>query len=578
MKQLILFSTITLLWVTAARAQLNPTLYHIKDLPLNSQLNPAFQPRNGSVYVGIPLVPLLAPTSVSGMLSGEYFTLGNAYLSPDYKAIATGAGDFSALTFDGEFNLINFGFMLKDMYLSFDSKIKLNIDGRIPKDLERLMWYGNGHEETLGETLSLEGLGVSLLGYGEISLGISKEVARNLLVGAKFKYLQGLANAQVGFGKGTDFTTDTGSYKISVGLNPDIFLSGLPVTAPQGSFPMDSLISAGLGSYKFDAGNMGVAFDFGGSWDLPWVKGLNVSASVLDVGFISWKGQKVTQQKPGSNIEFEGISLGGGTDFTSGLLDSVKQKTTVTSASVSERQWLSPTVYVGASYEVAKYLNAGALFGYRFLRYENLPMFALSANTQGFMVNGSVSYSYYNRNSNVGVGLLVGRRVVQWHIIADNLLAANFKTAQNVNVRMGLNILLGKGRAKRSEPLAEGDALDASPNTTAGFSPELQPDMLSIAPDTAAATPRYRQTVQDSVKKRAAAPVAKKSAKPAKKMSREDLLKRAMQEEMEAGETVKKKKKPPVVAPKSEKKKLLERALREEADDKNVKVKGKNKK
>jgi hypothetical protein len=537
----------------------------MKDLPLNNRLNPSFQPLNGSLYVGFPGLTSFSP---SLMLSGESFTLGNAYLAPRYKAIAEGAGDFNALTFDYEHNFINVGFRIEDMYFSFDSKLRFSSDGRIPKDLVRLMWYGNGAPETLGKTLSLEGLGVSAIGYGEISLGFSKEVMENLFVGAKVKYLQGVANVQAEFGEGSSFTTAEDTYKITVGLNPDIFLSGIPVTVPKGSFPISRLTDAGLGSYKFSAGNMGVAFDLGGSWDLPWVKRLNVSASALDLGFISWKGDRIKPIDPKAKIEFEGISLSNSADFTSGLLDSVQQKTSVESATASERRWLSPTVYVGANYELAKHLNAGALLGYRFSQYGSAPLAALSLNTQGFMVNASASYSYYNRNSNVGVGLLIGRKAIQWHIITDNLLAVRYKTAQNINLRMGFSFLFGKGRTKRSEPLAGGDAL-AEPTGISSDSVGHAP-ADTLAADTAAAP--LRHAAQDSVKQGKPA-----EAKTPKKPSRENLLKRAMQEEMAAGEAVKESKKTSAT-PKPGKEDLLKKALREEAEDKNVKVKKKNKK
>ncbi|MDR2813575.1 MAG: DUF5723 family protein [Prevotellaceae bacterium] len=569
MKQFYTATVVALLSVAAAHAQLNPTLYHIKDLPLNSQLNPAFQPRNGSVYVG---VPGLTSFSSSLMLSGKDLTIGN-YIDGNYKGSMTSADKFSSVIGDFEYNLINFGFMVKDMYFSFDSKVKYNFDGRIPKDLQKLIWYGNGAPETLGKTLSLEGLGISASAYGEISLGMSKEIKENLFVGAKIKYLQGLANAQVGLGEGSDFTTEESAYKISVGLNPDIFLAGLPVTTPQGSFPIDSLTNAEFGDYTFDAGNRGVAFDLGGSWDLPWVKGLNVSASVLDLGFISWKGSKVASATPEQKISFDGLSLSDGADFVAGLLDSVQQKTAVKSASVSERRWLSPTMYVGANYEVAKYLNVGGLFGYRFSQYRNLPMFALSANTQGFMVNGSVSYSYYNHNSNVGAGVVIGRKGVQWHIIADNLLAAaSFKTAQNVNFRMGLNLLFGKGREKRIASRTEGSALDAT-STGADASPAQQPD--KNLQDTLNVAPIRPQSHSISPAKQAK-PVAQEAATPAKaqeNLSKEELLKRALVEEMEADEDLKKNvKRKPSVAPKSEKDSLLQRTLREEAGDRNVRM------
>jgi hypothetical protein len=411
----------------------------------------------------------------------------------------------------------------------------------------------------------------------------------NLFVGAKVKYLQGLAYMQAGLGEGSYFETDEDTYNISVGLRPEIYLSGIPVTAPQGeSLSLDSLINTGLGSYKFDAGNMGVGFDLGGSWDVPWVKGLNVSASVLDLGFVNWSGHKVTPHDDLIEVSFEGLSLSGGKDFTSGLLDSLQKRATVKSTgNVSQRVWLSPTVYVGASYELTKYLNAGALLGYRFSKYDNLPLAALSVNTQGFMVNGSVSYSYYNRNHNVGAGLLIGRKAMQWHIIADNLLAISYKTAQNVSVRTGISFLFGKGMAKRGEPLAGGDARNptGAGSESVDSASVRQPDTLGIAPDTATAAIRLpkdsaQSMAKDTVKKAKPAAASTKAKKTQAKLSREDLLKRAMQEEMESGDTVKPKpkSKKPSVAPKPSKNSLLERALREEAEDKSVKVKKKKKK
>jgi hypothetical protein len=569
--------TVMLLTVTVTFAQLNPTLYHMKDLPQNSQLNPAFQPRNGSVYVGFPL---LTSWSSSLMLSGENFTVGNAYLNPSYGAIVRGAGDFSAVTSSHELNILNFGFRVKDIYFSFDSKLKLNAEGRIPKDLERLMWYGNGAPETLGKTLSLEGLGVSMLGYGEFSLGFSKEVVKNLFVGAKIKYLQGLANLQFGLGEGSDFTTESSSYNISIGLNPDIYLSGLPITMPQGDFKLNELTDAGGDSYKFDTGNKGVAFDLGGSWDVPEVKGLNVSASVLDLGFISWSGYKVAPLHPEEKITFDGISINGDEDFASELLNSAQEKTIVKSSIARERQWLSPTTYVGASYELAKYLNAGALFGCKFSKYESTPLAGLSLNTQGFMVNASVAYSYYNRNSNLGAGIVIGRKWMQWHVIVDNLLAVNFETAQNVSLRMGLNFLFGKGRAAHTEPLAGGDALNPGADGEPAEPVSAQPDTLKAAPNVAPVvvpapdtTANLRKhSVQASVKKvkTDSATVKKKNDEAQKTLSREeDLLIRAIRDEIEAGDSIKAKPK---------RRDLLMRAIRDEVEaGDSVKAKPKSK-
>ncbi|MDR0414167.1 MAG: DUF5723 family protein [Prevotellaceae bacterium] len=540
-----------LLTTVKVHAQLNPTLYHMKDLPLNSQLNPAFQPRNGSLYIGFPGLTSLAPNL---MLSGKGLTPDNVYFSPNYGAIVESKDKQHAGIVDYEHNLINFGFMLKNMYFTFDSKVKLNVEGSIPKDLERLIWYGNGDSETIGEKLSLNGLGASALGYGEISLGVSVEVIPSLFVGAKAKYLQGIGYMRAKLGEDSYIKTDENSYHITVGFNPDIYLAGIPIKVPEDNFSINELTDAKLSSYKFDAGNAGVAFDLGGSWDLPSVKGLNVSASALDLGFINFKGDKIENSSGSSSeLTFDGVSISGG-DFATSLLDSVEQKAIVKSSKgSSERKWLSPTVYAGVSYEVWKYLNVGALLGYRFSQQDKLPLAAVSVNTQGLPVNLSASYSYYNRLNNVGVGVLFGHKIVQLHVIADNLLAINYKKAQNVNLRVGVNFLFGKDRSKRRPPAAaEGDIL----------APESGDEFADTA-----ALPEAEAEVIDTT-------IIDTTTTVTPKISREMLLKRAITEEERDGDTPSikrlKKAKPKsraTVQKKTSKENLIERAIREEAED-----------
>ncbi len=481
-----------------AQAQLNPTLYHMKDLPLNNQLNPAFQPKNGSLYIGIPG---LSSIYAEGLLRGDGLTAGNVYFKPNYGAIAMGESPFGAGVGKVDLNLLNFGFMVKDMYFTFDVNLRTYFEGRVPKDVERLMWYGNGADETLGKTLSMEGVNVMGYGYGEVALGFSKEILKDqLTVGAKAKFLMGGAYAQAYLKNGSSIYTDPNNYNITAGFNPEAYIAGLPLDMPGGQFTLDSL-KFSTGNYQFKPENTGVAFDLGGSWDIPWVKGLNVSASALNIGFINWKGTKVTAVNPNAKFTFDGFDMSeNGKDFANQLLDSLKQQTEVVSSAGTERKRLHPTIYAGANYELWKYLNVGALFGYQFGQFENLPMFALSANTQNFMVNLSASYSYFNSNHNVGVGVVFGRSGFQWHLIADNLLAINYESAQQLNFRMGFNVVVGKNKQERKAKMAK---------KLSGNSDAMAPAALSAseAPATVSADVKTEKASTPAVEDAAKTPV-----------------------------------------------------------------------
>jgi hypothetical protein len=167
---------------------------------------------------------------------------------------------------------------------------------------------------------------------------------------------------------------------------------------------------------------------------------------------------------------------------------------------------------------------------------------------------------------------------------------------------MGVNLLFGKGREKRSEPLAGGDALDAtdiytSTSTDADSALVWRRDTLNVTPDTAATTlPKSnaqnavpqdtvsknavpQDTVSKSVVKKKGKSKNAKTEKTQAKLSKDELLRRAIQDEIAAGDAVTPKSKSPktAVEPKPSKEALLKRAMQEEAKDKNSKDRKKNK-
>jgi hypothetical protein len=538
-----------LLGSAAAHAQADVTLYHMRDLPLSNRLNPAFQPKNGSIYIAIPVIPLLgAPTGLGVSATGKNITYQNLMSDkPNYGAIVSGIDKFAVGQFNFDYTPISFGFMVKDMYFSLDLSLKAHFEGRVPKGMIDLIYYGNGAESTLGKEMSLEGLGGTGYAYGELALGFSKEIAPlDLIVGGKLKYLQGGAYAQTSFGKNSYITTDPKSYHITAGIDPEMYMAGLPGSLPSGNVMLDSIVGGidfDLDSYVFKSDNRGFAIDLGGTWnvgnvvDQPWAKKLEVSASLIDLGFISWKGNKVVKAKDASDsFTFEGMNMNGGINFLNSLTDSVMNTAKVESAgNASFRKWLSPTLYVGASYHIAKYLNAGMLLGCRFGTYENLPLVAASINTQSLPVNASLSASYFDGKGNLGFGIIFGRRACQFHIITDNILAANYQKTQAINLRMGMNVLVGKTRDKRKEAAAAGGELLApeAVKTGAPLNPVQQEGAAGTKVESGDAPVQTTGNTKsdEELLKRALEEEKAEAGEKQSEPSAEELLKRAIEEE-----------------------------------------------
>ena len=498
-----------------AQAQADVTLYHMKDLPHNNQLNPAFQPKNGSAYVNFPIAFNLGASIYGKGLTAE------TVLNMD-KGGSIGTIPKKDAAFQADFSAampLSFGFMVRDMHFSFDMQLKVHAEGRVPVGLMNLAWYGNGAPETLGKQLSLEGLGVTAYAYGEVALGFSKEILKNseltdngknkMVVGGKLKYLQGAAYVQANLGEDSYIHTDKDKYHITASVDPEVYVSGIkPDTSTlEGVFKALENIDY-MDFLKNITKNRGVAIDLGGTWDMPYdlswnetPRKMTVSASLLDVGFIRWHGTSLTNTAKDKRIVFDGFDMSNG-GFLDGLQDSVMQRVDLTVKDGTFTKWLAPTMYLGANYHLFKYLNAGALVGFKFNKYETLPFFALSANSQHFpLINGSTSFSYYNGHGNIGFGLLLGRKGFQMHLITDNLLTTNYKTAQSATFRMGMNFLLGRHEGKRKARIEERKNRNAMPATPDG----------DVTPD----SPQEEPAVDTG----------------ATSMSKEDLLKKALAEE-----------------------------------------------
>ncbi len=436
---LVLLVTVSLLLSRhQAQAQHNATMYFMRELPLVNTLNPAFQPEAGSVYVGIPFFSSFyidggitaRGVSINSLLSGQ----------PKLRPIAENAGNYEGARANMELNLLNLGILMRDMYFTFNVTTKAHFDASVPGSLIHMAWYGNA--PYLGEAVPLNGLGGKSMAFTEFAFGFSKEVVRDrITVGARLKYLMGHAYAEAYLGPNSYVYTDPESWDITVGLAPEVYFAGLPVDVPLGRFPYnDNKFNMGSYTPKLAAGH-------GASVELGFeIKGeqWTASGSLTNLGCIGWKSAKHVKADGGySTHTFHGVNTNN-SNMVQELKDSLINNVQLHGYNTkSLARWIDPTMTFAASYKLHEHFNAGALVAMNISSYNSYPMFALSLNTQKFPINGSLSYNFSNKYNNLGLGVLFGRRDLQFHVICDNLLAVNYRSARQANLRMGLNLLVG---------------------------------------------------------------------------------------------------------------------------------------
>jgi hypothetical protein len=407
-----------------AQAQHNATMYFMRDLPAVNMLNPAFQPEAGSIYVGIPL---LSSIYLDGGITLSGINLSNILSNtPRLTKAAANPAPYEGAYANADVNLINVGILVRDMYFTLDITEKTRVEAAVPADVVRLAWYGNA--PYIGKAISANELGAQACSYAEIALGFSKDIVRDrITIGGKLKRLLGVTFADAGAGKDA-FLQTKADWTTTVRVSPEFSIAGIPETIPDD-----------IRSYKFAGKGWGMDMGF----EIKNEQFI-VSGSVLNVGAIHWRN--VRREKLGNDafeLTFRGAQLNGNTDLNK-IIDTVEAQKFARSYE-DVWSWTPSTATLGVAYPLNKHLVAGALAGIAIGRYNSYPLLALSLNTWKYPINGSLSYSY-GHSHNLGLGLLFGRRGTQLHVICDNILAADYQRAQKINLRFGLNLLLGAPR------------------------------------------------------------------------------------------------------------------------------------
>lgn len=269
--------------------------YFLEGSYYRHQLNPAFAPERN--YFSFP--------ALGNMNVGLQGTVGVSdflYKTPDgqlttFMNKSVDAGDF----LDGlkERNRIN---MLLDMtifsagfrafggYNTIDLGIRSGVRLNLPKDLFAFMKEGMSSANTVYE---FDNLGMSTTNYAELALGHSHRINEDWTVGGKLKLLFGLAKADMKIDR-MRMTMSEDKWTIEGDGEMNIAVPGLDVpskreagasydTPEQGEqISWDDIEMDGFG-----LGGFGMALDLGATWKVR--DDLEVSAAILDFGFINWK-------------------------------------------------------------------------------------------------------------------------------------------------------------------------------------------------------------------------------------------------------------------------------------------------
>ena len=362
------------------------------------------------------------------------------------------------ITIGTDFTIMSAGFYAFGGYNTIDLGVRSQMGMNVPYDMFKFM------KDMSGDSYSIGDMNITTSNYLDLSLGHSHRINSDLTVGARLKFLFGLAYADVMFDRmdismsGSQWSINAhGTANVAMGgeftLSDERMVNGRPAVDGYDN------MTAGLNGF-------GLGLDLGVTYDLSNVltEGLIVSASLNDIGFMNWKNVSqaaidpdspftfdgfknisIHDDVPGASIEDQFDDLGEDLEDFFALEDKGKG---------SLNKALSATLNVGVEYKMPFYnkLSAGVLYSSRFDDIYPLHQFSFMANVSplswfdfavsatasnygtGFGALANVHFTGFNLF--LGTDCFVGK-VNNQFIPLDNM---------NSSLSFGVNIPFGRKR------------------------------------------------------------------------------------------------------------------------------------
>lgn len=460
--QLLITALLLILPLNNLSAQDN-TLYLMPDIPQANELNPAIF-KLCRIYVALPVissVKLNIRNSAFGFHDVVQRGTGiqsNTWLinTSKFDRILKGV-NYSQVETD--IDLLGFGFAYKEWYFTFGIANHSDILLSYPHDVVLLRDDRLQTGATGGTQINLYHTGVELTLWNSVGISAAREISDGLKVGLRVKYLQGMANA---ISQPSDLSLNYAVNPVSLDVLINSRLNAsLPVqvgTAANGSvnnLNFDNSISNFMGNYIFN-GNRGASIDAGFVYDLDEMT--QFSGSITDLGFIHWR-KNTNSFTINRNSVFNAADLAllqakpSSVDLLNALNDSISG---VIRDVPKSYYTLTPIkIFGGISRVLLPHLRAGAMTRIEIYNLHIMPSLSLSMNyTPLPPVSASLSYTIMNNKFNqVGAGIALGNRIVQFYIITDNIIFRYTKdinssyfwpyNARMFSLRFGLNLLFG---------------------------------------------------------------------------------------------------------------------------------------
>ncbi len=453
---------ILLFCVFPVKAQFLRTSYFMEDTHYRQQLNPALLPNQG--YFNIPVLGAVSATVGSTSLGYQDIIdiiddSGNFYSNPNFLKRLK---DRNNLNVNFSTEILSAGWYKGKNFWSFNVGVRTDIGASLTRSMFTFLnemdelddrWRNSNYD--------ISGQKMDINAYGEIGLGYARQINSRLTIGGKVKFLLGIGNMKMKIDNvlmNANIPSDTRITELEnmhFSNNPDEAAQQIQALQTEiGNYYAHLAVDASLESsfkgldlvqeegqnyisdFKFRSKDLGIAgygfgIDLGASYKI--MDNLTVSASVLDLGFISWtKGStKIASANP-TPVDIVGSDYLNGVDpnDAQGSADAIKTNI--------NRLQDDASTYMNR-------VNGGEVLDYEMLQ---LQVDESGKSRQSKLASTIVVGAEYGfLNNKLGVGVLSTTRFVQPRTLTELTFSANYRPKHAVNVALSYSVIQSAGKS-----------------------------------------------------------------------------------------------------------------------------------
>ena len=440
------------------------TGYFLNGNPYRYRLNPALM--NERNYIAMPIIGNIG-INTAGNVGYDNFVF-NALDTDDkvtFMHSSVDADDFlngldseNKIRANVDLVLLSGGFCAFGVYHTVDVGFRSRTNINVPYDLFRFMKVKGASD------YSFTNLNFNTKNYLDLALGHSRKITDELTVGARVKFLFGLAYADLMVDR-MDITMNGFNWTINARGSANIALGGEFGYSDEKTINGKTAVN-GYRGVSPGLNGFGMGLDLGASYDLSdvLVEGLSVSAALNDIGYMKWKKVSKGEISPDNPYVFNGFTNIGFHDGFTGAdiqeqFESLQEDledffTLEDKGKGSEKCALDATLNLGAEYKMPFYdkLSAGILYTHGFGEFNEYNEVSMMLNWAplrifDFAVSGTTSTygTNFGAMANIhmtGFNFFIGTDCFITNLNEDFIPKDNM----NASVAFGVNIPFGKKR------------------------------------------------------------------------------------------------------------------------------------